>query len=727
MDPRASVYRLFKTIPLCVPLTVASYAAAQTPPAPEPEPAVGLEEIVVTAQKREESLQDTPISVVAFTSQDLENRGIGSVVDLRSSVPNLQLTPHPNSATTVRLFIRGVGNNDDQITMDPSVAVYLDGVYVARNQGLAMEVADIERIEVLRGPQGTLYGRNATGGAINFITLAPELGKFGFKQNFTVGNQALFTSRTQANLPLGEEAAVQLSYLKTMKDGFVDNLGTGVSRFGDQDRDAYRAALLWQPADALDVRYSYDRSEIGDTPAFIAAVPFYPATAPRPEAGSPSVNNLRRNDVVAQGHNLTASWQVTDALTLKSITGYRELDNETYQDYHSGVLGPVPIFITSWDSTQDQFSQELQAIGSALDERFMYVAGLYYLDESADSFDSTNVPGRRVRTDRTITIDNSAYALYAQGTYTPAALDGRLHVTAGARWSQDDREATLQNTVVPGVGAPIVGPLGSGDNSFDNVSPSLIVGFDVQPELNVYAKAVKGYKTGGFNVRASSIARFEAGFDEENLMSYELGMKSQWWDNRVRLNTAVFYADYDDIQVNVQSDPTNPAVTDVFNAGKAEISGVELDLDARLTSSLGVTLSYAYLDADYSEIINAAGVDVSWQYHFVEAPRNSVNTRLQYDFPELSFGQFSALVDYAWQGDKYSASNDSRYVVGSYGLLNARLNLTGIEFAAGELRAALWGRNLTDEEYYVAHFNAGVPSAIFGEPRSYGIDLIYQY
>ena len=226
---------------------------------------------------------------------------------------------------------------------------------------------------------------------------------------------------------------------------------------------------------------------------------------------------------------------------------------------------------------------------------------------------------------------------------------------------------------------------------------------------------------------ASSIARFEAGFDEENLMSYELGMKSQWWDNRVRLNTAVFYADYDDIQVNVQSDPTNPAVTDVLNAGKAEITGVELDLDARLTSSLGATLSYAYLDADYSEIINAAGVDVSGQFRFVEAPRNSVNTRLQYDFPELPFGQFSALLDYSWQSDKFTASSDARYVVGSYGLLNARLNLSGVEFAAGELRAALWGRNLTDEEYYVAHFNAGVPSAIFGGPRSYGIDLIYQY
>jgi len=184
---------------LCAAISLATGSAAYADN-------LALEEVVVTAQKREESIQKAPISLAAFSSADLENKGINSLVDLRSEVPNLQLTPHPNSTATTRVFMRGVGNNDDQITQDPSVAIYLDGVYVARSQGLAADVADIERVEVLRGPQGSLYGRNATGGAINFITKAPELGRFGFQQAFTFGNDNLFRTRTQAAMSALEQA-----------------------------------------------------------------------------------------------------------------------------------------------------------------------------------------------------------------------------------------------------------------------------------------------------------------------------------------------------------------------------------------------------------------------------------------------------------------------------------------------------------------------------------------
>lgn len=176
-----------------------------------------VEEIIVTAQKREESLQDTPISIAALSSRALENKGINDVTDLRSAVPGLQVTPHPNSSVTARVFIRGVGNNDDQLTADPSVAVYLDGVYVARSQGLASDLANIERIEVLRGPQGPLYGRNATGGAINYITKVPELGKFGGAQTFMLGNYNQFRSRTRLNVPIGDTLAVELGYLHAKK------------------------------------------------------------------------------------------------------------------------------------------------------------------------------------------------------------------------------------------------------------------------------------------------------------------------------------------------------------------------------------------------------------------------------------------------------------------------------------------------------------------------------
>ena len=202
----------------------------------------GIADIVVTAQKREESLQKTPISIVAFTGDDLAKAGINEISDLRSQVPSLQIVPHPNSGTTTRIFMRGVGNNDDQITQDPSVAVYVDGVYLARTQGLVTEVAELERVEVLRGPQGSLYGRNATGGAINFITRAPDLDDLRIKQTFSVGNDNYFRSRTNINVPIGETLAVEAGYMYMQRDGYVKNRGTGVKRFGDQRRQAWRGA-----------------------------------------------------------------------------------------------------------------------------------------------------------------------------------------------------------------------------------------------------------------------------------------------------------------------------------------------------------------------------------------------------------------------------------------------------------------------------------------------------
>jgi iron complex outermembrane receptor protein len=698
---------------------------------------MALEEVVVTAQKREESIQKTPISLAAFSATDLENKAISNLVDLRSEVPNLQLTPHPNSTTTTRVFMRGVGNNDDQITQDPSVAVYMDGIYVARSQGLAADVADIERIEVLRGPQGSLYGRNATGGAINFITKAPEIGETHFKQSFTFGNDSLFRSRTQADLPLGDTAALELSYLRAKKDGFVDNPGTGVSRWGDQDRYAYRAALHWQPADDIDVRYSYDLSQIDDTPGFIVDSPSFPQMAKRPSQGSPFVQDLQANDVTSQGHSLIVSWDVNDALTIKSITGYRKLANFTYQDYLTDSLIPQrPLFITEFDSKQHQFSEELQASGDALDSRLEYVAGLYYFSEKANSGDSTaSVQGLDLRD---VSIDNSAYAAFGQATYTPA-FDEALHLTLGLRYSRDNREATMDtlysapNGAVPPTHNGGANPFSDkGDKSFNDVSPSVIVAYDLDTEVNIYGKIAKGYKTGGFNVRAPQ-TRFGDGFDQENLISYEAGLKSQWLDNRVRFNSAVFLAKYDDIQVNVQTDPTNPSITDVLNAGKATISGFEMELNGRITEALTAGVNYAYLSAVYDKVDDASGNDVTSQFQFPEAPHNSYTVNAQYEFPATPIGVFTAMVDYSWQGEKFSASNakpanGDLFIIDDYALLNARLNLSEIPVGEGALRASLWGRNLEDKHYYTSLFDLrAAMGAFYGEPRSYGIDLTYEY
>lgn len=700
-------------------LTAALLAAANTVPAMAAP--VGLEEVVVTAQKRSESLQDTPISVAAFTSADLEARGISNLVDLHAQVPNLQLTPHPNSATTSRIFIRGIGNLDDQITQDPAVAVYIDGVYIGRSQGLANEVAELERIEVLRGPQGSLYGRNATGGAINFITKAPELGEFQARQDFSFGNYDLFRSRTRLNIPLGETLAAEFGYLHSRKDGYVDNRGTGVDRFGDQRRDSYRAALRWSPTANLDVRYSYDRTDVEDTPPYVAAVPFHPQTIKRPDEGADSVSNLRRNDIRAQGHLLDASWEISDQLTLRSVTGYRKLDNASNQNYLAGVLGPFALFTNQFDDEQKQFSEELQAIGTAFDAQLNYVLGLYYFDESATTQASTMTAAGR-RTDRSITADNRAYAVYGQGTWSPALFDARLHLTLGARWSRDERKATVQDTIVDDSGVT-VNPMGRGDNSFSNTSPTLIVSYDITDDANVYGKVSRGYRSGGYNIRASTVERFNAGFDPEELTSYEVGAKSDWLDRRLRVNLATFYSRYKDVQVNTQSDPDNPTRTDVLNAGKARIYGAELDITARPIANFTATIAYGYTNAKYKKIEGLLGENIADRYVFTNIPRHSLAVDLEYVIPNTRIGTLTAGLNYSFQDDTYAASNDRRYVIDDYELINARLMLTDLPVGPAGLQFSLWGRNLADEEYYSFHGDSGMPSAIFGDPRSYGVDV----
>ncbi|WP_461160021.1 TonB-dependent receptor [Sphingobium sp. TomMM35A] len=662
---------------------------------------------------------------MAMTGADIEKKGIADITDLRTLVPSLAVTPHPNSATTARVFIRGIGNNDDQITVDPSVAVYLDGIYIARNQGLSAEVAEVERIEVLRGPQGSLYGRNATGGAINYITRAPELGEFSAKQTLAIGNYDQFRSRTRVNIPVRETLAVELGYLHSQKDGFVDNPGTGVDRWGDQRRDAYRAAVLWQPTDALQLRYTYDRSDINDTPVFMVAAPFYPRMADRPTAGSPLVRNLMPNDATSQGHNLTISWEVADDVTLRSLTGYRKLSSITNQNYLTGVAGPFPLILTGFDQKQDQWSEELQLVGSTFDRRLDYVLGAYYFDEDGESSDYSAITGRP-RMDRVATIHNRAYALYGQATLRPAFMEG-LYLTGGLRWSRDERKATLDQTIVPATGLPTVLPRGAGDNHFSNISPSLVIGYNANANLNIYAKYARGYKTGGYNIRASSIARFNEGFGPETLDSFELGIKSSWLDNHLQANLALFRSNYKDIQTNIQSDPTNVAITDVFNAGKARIQGFELDLIAKPIDALTLSVNYAYLDAKFQQILDQAGNDITSRYTFVEAPKHTLTTSLEYRFPDTPIGVLTANIDYFLKSKVSTSTADPRYVIGDYGLLNARLTLSDIPVGFGSWRLSAFGKNLTDKEYYIAHFNGGLPSAIFGDPRTYGLELTFEY
>lgn len=687
-----------------------------------------LEEVMVTAQKRAESLQDTPISIAALDSEALETLGIDDLVDLQGKVPNLQISPHPNSMSTPRIFIRGVGNFDDQITQDPSVAVYMDGVYVARNQGMGLEVAELERVEVLRGPQGALYGRNATGGAINFITRPPTLGEWGFSQSFSSGDRDLFRSRSMVNAPLGETAALRLAYLVTEQDGFVRNAGTGEDHFGSEDREAMRADFLWQATAQLDARYSYDRSRIEDTPYYLNSQP--PGSPlDLPSASDPSVSDLQAHDVTIEGHQVTLRWTPAADLELKSITAYREVDSFLYQDYLSGRFGPVASLVTRDSLSQEQWSQEFQILGTGLDQRLEYVLGAYYFREEGEWQNRNSLPAFGQATGDDAAVENHAFALYAQATWTPESLDRRLHLTLGGRWSRDKRDASLDKFALVG-GTPVSLGSGTGAKTFTDFSPSLTLAWDINDDSSVYAKVSNGYKTGGFNVRPSTIDRFEQGFDEETLVSWEAGIKSQWLNNRLRVNGAIFYADYDDIQLNASSDLNDPTRADILNAGEGTIEGVELDITAALHQRVQLGLSYAYLDAGYDEIIDGLGNDVTGNYTFINAPDHSLMATLDWDIAELPVGDLRFNLNYSWQDEKAITTSTAQglFTIEDYGLLNTRLTLAEIPgLPAGSLRIAAWGRNLEDKTWVFLNAPLFGGFRAYGEPRTWGVDITWEY
>lgn len=685
---------------------------------------VGLADIVVTAQKREESLQDTPISISALDAGALETKRIVSLSDLGSAVPNMQVSPHPNTGTTLRVTIRGIGEPAATQTRDNPVAIYVDGVYVAKGQGLANELAELERIEVLRGPQGTLYGRNATAGAINFISKAPQLEEFSAQQNLTFGSFNEFRSRTSVNIPFGETAAAELTYLRVKKDGFVRNAGPGERRWGDVDREAIRAALLWRPVDAFEARYTYDSSWIDDTSPFGQAVPLYPDEGKLSRTASSGPFALRAGNTQVQGHNLTLTYDLSPNLTIKSITGYRRLDDLTYQVYNPGPARAYLPFSNVNSTNQKQFSEEVQFIGDLFDKSLTYVAGLYYFSESGVSEDNSDQPSGL--NPRFASWDNKAYAVFGQATWTPAGLDDRLHITLGARWSRDEREASVLSTRIPPTGPAVLVLSGRGKKGFNDFSPTGTIQFDINNDVNVYARVTRGYRTGGFNPTASTTTAFTEGFKPESLMSYEGGLKSEFFDHRIRFNLAAYYSKYKDIQTNV-FDPFNNRIFDIINAGSAVTQGIEADLTALLFDGMTVSGSYGYTAPKYKKVVDLGGNDVTSRFNFQHAPKNSFTLSADYKSPETPVGIVEANVNYAWQDKYFGVASDPRIITHAYGLLGARLGLSNVAGIEG-LRVAVWGRNLTNANYYRNHFPVGdVAMAMFGEPRSTGVDLSMKF
>ena len=743
-----------------------------------------LEEVIVTAQKRVASLQDTPIAISAFDSSQIEAMGLIDAKDIGLASPYLQMPAYPTSSNNLAIFIRGIGNADSiVITKDPTVGLYYDGVYAARSTGLLADLSDLERVEILRGPQGTLYGRNTMAGAINFINAKPT-GEFGFKQSLSAGNYGSWRSVSHLNLP--DASGFQSKFTATFsdRDGWVENEGANevagyeYNDFYKKETEGYRAALRFDGVEKLLVDYSYDYSDItstapyfqyggptgGLTAAFVPITNSFPdrlKNTRTPTGGQQYAYYLPDSKTEVNGHNLTASYEINDDLTFKSITGYRDYDDDNSTNFAQsfGSAGSLEV----WTKTeQDQLSQEFQLIGSA--ERLEYVGGLYYFNENGEqkeqqfldraAVDEQGIYAIDFLTGGTPCSDGSrpdpicteilngsfplqatlptylgeyavktdveSWAAYGQGTWTPDVLQDKLDLTLGLRYTDDERDATRTND---GWFFNSFAP-GATDSQMDRVDYTVISDYSWTDDVSTYAKVSTGFRSGGSSRNGLD---FNQPFDKEDLTSYELGWKSEMLDQRLRINGATYFMQISDIILDYLPDPVlNPQFVESFNSGDADVYGVEIDADAAITDQFTVGFNFSYLNYDFSNVDFPDGTDHTDTTELVWAPEYAYAVTADYALP-VSVGEVVFHLDYSWQDDQYALANTEfgEVKVDDYGLLNARISLADVQMGGHNWQFAIWGRNLTDEDS--ANYLIGSTASTYLAPLMWGGEVIFEF
>ncbi len=739
-----------------------------------------LEEVIVSARRREESLQSTPIAVSSFTMEDMTQRSLTNLMDLSEFSPNVfaASTARGGGGPSANVYIRGVGQDDFLFTTDPGVGIYIDGVYHPRTVGGVMDLLDLERVEILRGPQGTLFGKNTIGGAINVVSAKPT-GETGGYAEVVIGSFDRIDARGSFDFTILEDRLFsKISFSTKNRDGYGDRLdfitGKVVDKgLGNEDQTAVRGAIRWLASDNVTVDFSadyttYDQNSIPTIVTYIntetagGASQLWNAFVGGP-AGTPyDARYLIPGNVEDSystgpngatfdgwGVNGTVVWDISTTLSLKSITAYREFDATFGRD---GDGSPLPIVSTDNTQKQDQFSQEFQLFGDSFDNRFHWQAGVFYFDEygldlndvrlvsglydaleglpgpiDGSPLDSPTAPGGPgnpinpfldLDFDIFNQIDIESVAIFAQGTYD---FSDRWSLTAGLRYSDDKKKYTLEHKRINS-GAFIV-PLTTIEDSWNATTPMGSLQYQWSDDVMVYGSIAEGFKSGGFNGRPIDSALVES-FEPEFVTSYEIGFKSEWAGSRVRLNGAFFFMDYTDMQVNSISfsENTGSVILRTDNIGSAETKGVELELQAVPTEGLEVGFNLAYLDFQITEL-DPTVVDVTIDNKQVRSPKWSGSAFFQYRWTVQNGAEISLRGDWAYEDDSFSdIVNTPSIIRKAHSIFNARLSYL---MPDSGWEVALFGTNLTDKRYIdngssdIGPF--GYSEAVYNRPREWGV------
>ncbi|MBK7250897.1 MAG: TonB-dependent receptor [Gammaproteobacteria bacterium] len=708
------------------------------------EPAI--EEVIVTAQKREEKLQDVPIAITAISSEQLTTRGINNMLDLQSVTPNLQVSKYPNSNVVSQVSIRGGVTVNGAMYWEPSTAMYLDGVYLGKAVGSVFDIVDLERIEVLRGPQGTLYGRNAMAGAVNFITRKPS-GEFSGSASLELGNYGAHVEKVSLDLPRWGIARLSVAARKEDRDGFVKLTQGG--ELDSRDQLGARVALGLDFTDHFVAEYVFDYTHIHQAPMnsqiYRVKPPTSGPTAPlfsaaaayasRDRLGLVSTNYPGYEQLDLHGHALTLTLDLNERNQLKSISSRRTLRNDDSVDFDGTPLG---IMTSNRISTFEQKSQELQWVGNS--QRLNYVAGLYYYEDDGQTINPHIF---------FFGTDSSQYGFGAKAKSAYGQADWHatdaLTLTAGLRYTKEDRTGWRFKSVT-GAGSAI--PRVSGDASFSATTPLATIAYKINESLNVYAKYSEGFKSGSLQGEAPSVAEALTPFKPEKQKTYEIGGKFSSSDGRIQLNGAVFYNDITDMQVSQFTGL--PGLSVIRNAGAATTKGFELEGVWRPTDALRLQASYGYLDGKYDEFMEAPApsqpiTNVASNRSFPHAPESTLSLLIDARLAQTRSGRLHLVADYSYTSSLYAYAYQIETVdptratagttkVDGYGLLNLRLGLDEIPFGGpGRADLALWVRNATNEQLPVNFvdlgpgFFADYVVSYYQNPRTYGATFSYRW
>lgn len=683
----------------------------------------GLERIEVTARKTVESLQSVPVAVTSIGAEQLAQNGISVMTEVQQFSPNTTLQNSRGTNSTLTAFIRGVGQDDPLWGYEPGVGIYVDDVYIARPQGAVLDILDVERIEVLRGPQGSLYGKNTIGGAIKYVTKKMS-GDAELDLEGTFGSYSRLDYKVAGKLPvIDDKLYVGFALANLTRDGYGEFLqsdlpGQDLENY-NKDVFAGRITVEFEPTDDLFFRLNYDKTEDdSNAKGGYRLLPSTLTNAPVPDSVYDSYTSLPTwNSVESEGFSLTAEYYINDTWSIKSITSSRENYSKTNIDFDNTA---ERIFDVPAIYDDEQFTQEIQLNYDS--DNLTFVSGLYYFDgESCGHFDAilenlgqaSLLPG--LTREVTGCNNSESYAAYIQGSYN---LTDKFSVTLGARYTEEEKVANVNNGVVfetvypesgwvPGYdrGDVVFPEVLNDKEDWSRFTPRVGVEYQYSSDMMLFASYSQGFKSGTFNPRASGP---EPAVDPEIVDSFEFGVKSEWNDN-LRVNATVFYLDHKDRQfvtvLPVEGGDGSELSQRLGNIGTSTASGLELEVHYAATESLNLFATLGLIDSSFDEVFSTnpdgSPLDITDDFTITNTPDTTANVGFSYDI-ETSMGGFVVNANYYYRSDYDLNVTDNLLTQDGYGLLNVGVNWYSND---GDWTAALHWKNITDEEYLVGNYS----------------------